>query len=504
MSMIPDVPEKAGHMNRSLRSKLLRRLLPLVAGLFLVSSVVGSLGALHHANAVYDRELIDNARALAQRVIQTERSASLDLPEAARNVLQWDAEDEHWYEVRGANSGLIAGYSGLSALPRSGAEQMRGALIYGSRIAGERVRVVLVTVGAEGSGEPVEVRVAETLRKRARLIFESLLGVLLPQLLLDAVTVLVIFYTFQKSLGPISEFAFRLQSQTDRSLEPIDDRGVPSELLPITHSVNALMVRLKAALDAQRRFIANASHQLRTPLTALKLNADEAAHETDQLKLRLLIEEIRSAADRAVRLSSQLLSLARAEPGAGVAESRMIDLHAMVSETIESWVIRSMQAGVDLGVDASIELTPDDTLVLSQPEPVWINGDPDLLAEALNNLIHNAIVHGGPGIRITVSIAKVEDHRVRVRVDDDGPGIAPADRIRVLQRFQRGAVNSSEPTGFDSGSGLGLAIAREIAQTHGGGVSIEDGLTGRGVCISIELPLAGAATESRLPSTGLT
>jgi two-component system sensor histidine kinase TctE len=497
-----DEPERTLQGTRSLRSQLLGGLLPLVSGLFLLSSVVASLGAFHHANAVYDRELIDNARALAQRVRLAGTGASLDLPEAAREILQWDAEDTHWFEVRGVRSGLLAGEPGVPARPESGAEQVRGALIYNGRIAGEKVRIVSINVVAAGVSEAVEVRVAETLRKRTRLIFESLSGVLVPQLLLDMITVLVIIYTFRKTLAPITAFAFGLQSRTHRSLDPIVDTGLPTELVPITRAVNDLMARLEAALFAQRRFIENASHQLRTPLTAMKLNAYEAAHETDPVKMRLVIDEIRGAADRAVRLSSQLLVLARAEPTSGVAEFRRFDLRKTLSETIESWVIRSMQAGVDLGVDASIESTPDAALVFSHPEPVWVKGDPDMLAEALNNLIHNAITHAGPGTRITVSIAKVANHRIRVRVDDDGPGIAPEDRIRVLERFQRGAVKS-DATPFDSGSGLGLAIVSEIAHTHEGLVIIEDGLTGRGVCISIELPLVNASAASDLPCAAL-
>ena len=486
-------PAQTGHMNRSLRSQLLRRLFPLLSAMFVLSGVAATLGAWRHAQTIYDHELIDGTKALAQQVGQIGGTTSLDLPEAARQILQWDAEDVHWYQVRGENSGLIAGAADVPARPESGVESLRGALIYDGLIAGEKVRVVLVNVDLEIVGERVEVRVAETLRKRTWLIAESLSGVLLPQLAINAITVLVIGYSLRKMLIPISEVALRLQSQTHQSLEPLDDRALPSEIVPITQSVNALMARLKAALQAQHRFIADASHQLRTPLTALKLHVDEAAGEADPVKLKVLIAEIQRAADRAVRLSNQLLSMARAEPDSGLVERRIFDLRAMLSETIEAWVPQSISEGVDLGVDASIETTPDDSLALAGPAPVWVKGDPVLLTEAVNNLIHNAITHGGSGTRITVSIATAGEHRVKVRVDDDGPGIEPEDRIRVLERFQQASAASPERSRPATGSGLGLAIASEIARAHEGSISIEDGATGRGVCVVIELPLAELA-----------
>jgi signal transduction histidine kinase len=468
----------------SLRTRLLQRLLPPLLALFAVSGTLSYLVARYHANEVHDRWLVDSAEALAQRVTSSRGAPALDLPEAARQILQFDSADTTWFEVVGPRSGHVAGNPGVPTAPvgpGADVERLRNASLYPGWMSGARVRVASVPVELPGARETVEVRVAETLRKRQALATELLLEVLLPQLVLVFVAGGVIWVTLDKLLAPVGEVARALEAQTHHSLEPVDDRALPAEMAPLTHAMNGLLLRLKDALAAQRHFVADSAHQLRTPLTALKLHADEAARETDPARLAPLLEELRRAADRAVRLSNQLLTLARAEPSARVAEPRRFELRATVFEAAGRWVPGALAADVDLGFVGGPQ---------EGGSPIEVLGDPDLIAEAIHNLIDNALKHRGEGRRVTVSIDDGTDGTVQVRVVDDGPGIPAADRGRVLGRFHRGARVPGATADTGGGTGLGLAIVAEIVRGHDGRIRIDDGPDGRGTTVTIALPRA--------------
>jgi two-component system sensor histidine kinase TctE len=478
---------------RSLRSRLFGALLPSMIALFIASGTASYYAARYYANQVHDRWLVDTAEALAQRVSGGQGRPSVDLPEAAMQILQWDAADATWFQVRGARSGHLAGHPQVPGPPPPDALQLRGASVYGGWINNQQVRVASVPVTLPQGAEPIEVRVAETLNKRRLLANELLLAVLVPQLVLVAVAGLVIWVTLKQLLAPVGAVAEALEAQTHHSLEPIDDRELPSEFAPLTLAMNELLLRLREALAAQRHFIADAAHQLRTPLTAVKLHADEAARETDPVKLRPLIGEVQRAAARAVRLSNQLLTLARAEPSARVTEPRRFELRTLAHETAARWVPVAIEAGIDLGIDGG----PGDG------PPVEVLGDADLLAEALNNLIDNALKYAGRGAHVTVSLDAPPDGAVRLVVDDDGPGIPPAQRERVFERFHRGEGETADVASHERapGIGLGLPIVAEIVRGHGGTVRVEAGASGRGTRITLELPRAPAAVAAA-PGTG--
>jgi signal transduction histidine kinase len=477
--------------HRSLRSRLLVRLLPPLVALFAVSGTLSYLGARYHANEVHDRWLVDTAEALAQRVTLARGLPSVDLPEAARQILQWDSADTTWFQVRGEQSGHIAGHTGVPApAPRAALERLRQAVLYDGWISGAHVRIATVPIELAGAGETIEVRVAETLRKRQSLAAELLLSVLVPQLALVAVAGAVLWLTLDTLLAPVGAVARALEAQTHHSLEPVDDRALPAEMVPLTQALNELLLRLREALAAQRHFIADAAHQLRTPLTALKLHADEAARETDPVRREQAMAELRRAADRAVRLSGQLLTLARAEPSAQVAEVRRFELRSLAHDAAGRWVPAALAAGCDIGFDGA----PQD----GSP-PIHVEGDPDLLAEAIHNLLDNALKYAGPRARISIAVDVDPQGRARVRVTDDGPGIAPADRGRVLERFHRAGRRDTA-----SGAGLGLAIVAEIVRNHGGSVHIDDGPGGRGTCVTVLLPAAPHTAADGVPQRAVT
>ena len=483
MDNSPAVRQPAARPRRSLASNLFRRLIPPVLALFALSGALAYFAANHEANEVQDHWLVDSVEALAQRVHLVQGKPELDLPEAARQIVQWDSHDTNWFQLWGERSGHLVGESLIPDRPASGVDRLRDAKVYYGKLAGQPVRVAAVAVRLNGAPELIEVRVAETLGKRKVLAAEMLLSVLLPQLLLAVIAAAIIWATLRQLIRPIGEVARALEAQTHYSLEPVDDRALPAEVAPLTQSVNDLLLRLQDTLAAQRHFIADAAHQLRTPLTALKLHADEAARETRPERLQPLIAELQQAADRAVRLSNQLLTLARAEPNARVRDALPFDLRAAAFEASSHWVPQALRAGMDLGFE-----DPAVAFGAKSPEALQVVGNAELLAEALHNLIDNAIVYGRPGGRITVSVRPAGGERVQIRVDDDGPGIPEGDRERVLQRFHRGRHTPRADGRSAHGAGLGLAIVSDIARAHGGEVRIADGETGRGTCVIIELP----------------
>lgn len=466
----------------SLRGLLLVRLLPVIVGLFALSDALSYFGARYYANLVHDRWLQDSAEALALRITTHKGQPTLDLPEAAREMLQWDATDTTWYEIISDQRDHIAGQLGL---PRHGGSSVEigKPIRYDGNVGLNPVRVASITTVPKGSTEAVQVLVAETLRKRQALATELMLSVLLPETVLLIAAVLIIAWMLRRMLLPISRVAEALEAQTHHSLEPLDDRDLPSEVLPLTHAMNSLLIRLKAALDAQRLFIADAAHQLRTPLTALKLHTDEAAQETDPQRLRPLIGELQKAADRTVRLSNQLLALARAEPSAGLIAQRRFDLRQNVVDAAGLWIPTALAEGVDLGFDGG------------DGPPIDVIGDPVLMAEAVNNLIDNALKYGRPRGQVTVAVGSDRAHGW-LSVLDDGPGIPASERGRMLERFQRldetGVVGFEGPTFRDSptGSGLGLAIVTEIALSHAGQIQLGNAPDGSGLLVTLRLPLA--------------
>ncbi|MDB5987736.1 MAG: sensor histidine kinase [Nevskia sp.] len=467
--------------NSSLRRRLLQLLLVPLLVLFAVSGIASYVFALHYANAVYDDWLYDSVNSLALEVKRDASGTRLDLSESAQRVFEWDAADKTYFAVFGSRSGLIGGRADFPELPPQ-AHRLRLAKVYDARIDNRAVRAVVLVLPASADGETVTVEVAESTKKRQSLAREILLGTLLPQALLIAVAGLLIWLGVRRGLEPLLRIARRLQAQSHRQLQPLADADVPLEAQPLTHALNELLQRLQALLVSQRLFIADAAHQLRTPLTALKLNIEHAQAETTLEGVRPLLAQLRISAERAARLSNQLLSLARTEPEASEALSvERLDLCALARDIGAEWVPRALAKRIDLSFSADAA-------------HVNVDGDPMLLREALNNLLDNALKYHPGGGAIVVSVAT--SPRPSVSIIDDGPGIPPELRAQVFTRFHRG-----DRSGNVEGSGLGLAIVQGIAQAHGGQVSLHEGIDGKGVGVRFELPLPAsrvAAISARM------
>ena len=310
-------------------------------------------------------------------------------------------------------------------------------------------------------GQPVEVR--------RGLATSAALRSVLPIVAAAPLVALAMWWLVGASLAPLSRTVQAVRERRPDALTPLSAQGLPSELQPLVESFNLLLSQLREAFDAQRAFVADAAHELRSPLTALKLQISllrDAADDAERLDAE---QRLRAGVDRAVHLVEQLLALARAEPGAGAAKVST-DLAAIAREAMAD--------------AAALASATEATVTLDGPPTLPLMGDPQALRGLLRNLVDNALLYAGPAPHVRLSL-KLEGNEALVHVDDNGPGIPPADRERMFDRFHR------RDPGEGTGSGLGLAIVRAIAQQHGGCVTLLDAPLG-GLRVQVTLPLTRA------------
>ena len=419
----------------------------------------------------YDRALYDSALDLSRRLRLREGRLVVDLPPAAADMLEIDDLDHVYYEVRASNGEYVTGRKGL---PQPVATADRRPQYYYGVHAEQNLRLIALRVSYDPDDEDAlaQVIVGETLIKRRALAQDIISAVAITQLALIAMVSLAVYLGVGHGLLPLGRLRQQIESRSDRDLAPLSETKTPREVRPVVHAINELMQRLQRAIASQQRFVADAAHQLRTPLAGLKTHAELALREDTIAGMRERIVALTRATDRSARLANQLLALARAEPEASAIHAlSKLDLNQIARETTADWVPRAIERDMDLGLNAA-------------DAPIEVNGNAVLLREALANLIDNAIRYGRPSGRITVGVERTGDAAV-LTVEDDGPGIPAQDRDRVFERFQRLADATTE------GCGLGLAIVREIAQMHEGTAVIEEGSGGMGVRVAIRIPLAG-------------
>lgn len=460
----------------SLRRQLLQRLLPPLCLLFALSGINAYYQAFKTANEAYDHWLADSVNSLAQLLTWHDGRATFVFPNGAQRMFEWDDTDKTYFHVTGSQSGNLAGDP--IQRPSSVAVNRLGKVqLFDTGFKSEAIRVAVLNVDDPQGGEKVEVIVAETQHKRNALARKILLDSLLPLIVLILVAIGVVWFELRRALTPIHNVARSLENQTHHSLDRIDDAALPSEVHPLTHALNDLLDRLRTALATQRRFIADAAHQLRTPLTGLKLNVDDALRETTLAGATSIMRQAQTSADQLVRLTNQLLFLARAEPDATRIRFEPVDLVSLVFETGSQWVPRSFEIGIDLGFEAPEDLN------------LMVQGDAVMLKEAVANLIDNALRYAGAGARVTLEVRSADPQTAVVSVEDNGPGIPVHERQAVLQRFYRGEGTQSHQLTGTPGSGLGLSIVKEVAHTHGGHIQLDTGRGDAGVKISLFLPL---------------
>lgn len=428
----------------SLKNQILLRLaVPLI---FFISteSILSYFVTLHHADVAYDRWLLDSARSLAQEIKVRKGKIFVELPPAALEIFKWDESDKTYFKIISEQKGMLAGDKFVPE-PFEMETDWTRPVFFDDEMYGEPVRVVSMLIAPEHSSEKVFVHVAETLNKRRNMMMDILLADLVPQMALVILAGIYLVVGVKRGLQPLHILADEIAQRSSRDLRPIPEQHVFLEVRALTDTINDLLERLGSAIATQQRFIANAAHQLRTPLAGLKLQVERAQREQDLPAMKPALLQIQGCADRMSHLTTQLLLLARSEPIDGDYELRPIDLCKLAKETCMDWVPKALQRHMELSFEG-----PDHALL--------VRGDEILLRELLANLLDNAICYGLEQGNITV---KVKHYPAPcLSVEDDGAGIPELEMGRVFERFYR------IPGSPGNGCGLGLAIVKEIAELH--------------------------------------
>lgn len=312
----------------------------------------------------------------------------------------------------------------------------------------------------------VQVRVFDDEGERRLLTAEIIGRVALPLTIALPLLTVLIWIAIGRALRPLQSLSRAVSARDAEHLSALDPEGIPNEVHPLILSLNALLERLGRSLDAERRFTADAAHELRTPLAAIRAQAQVALASLDPAERQHALDGIIAGADRATRLAVQLLTLARAERETPLPDTQ-VDLGAVARQSI--------------ALRAEAALRKEQELSLGGDETAWLAGDADLLEALCGNLVDNAIAYVQPGGHIEVTL-HVTPAGVRLQVLDDGPGVESTYRQRLLDRFYRVPGNSSQ------GSGLGLSIAQHIARRHRATLTLTTGLDGGGFGVQVDFP----------------
>ncbi|EIL94730.1 MULTISPECIES: sensor histidine kinase [Rhodanobacter] len=434
---------------RSPRPSLRRRLLLLLLvpmGVLLVLDALLSYGvALTYSNRVHDQDLREDTQSLAMMVGNLQPGD--ELSPQARFLLEYDPDGRSYFSVRSRLHGLLAG-NGTLPQPTQMPPIDARPILYDTRLAKRPLRAAAMQIEATREpGDSLVVSFAETLHDRHEQARDILLMATVMQTLLIVCVLSVVWFGVGRGLRVLEPLTARLAARS-HELSPIDAADVPAEIQPLTRTIDALFGRLRNMLALHDRFIADAAHQLRTPLTGLSLHVEHALAESRPEAVNEALQHIQQLTRRAARTSAQLLALTRAQaPSLDTGESRLLDLARLVPDTVAQRVHEAIRAGVDLGYEGAPGTWP-------------IIGDAASLGDLLDNLIDNAMRYAGRGSVVTVKLGGHADGSCCLSVEDNGPGV-PAELLpRLSERFFRAAGNNEE------GSGLGLAIVQRIAERH--------------------------------------
>lgn len=402
--------------------------------------------------SAYDRSLTDAAQDIAAYVHTAGLKQNLHLPPETEAMLRADAVNKIYFAIRNADGKLLAGDTDLPAYTDTTAE----ASVFADDVY-QREKIRAVTHRTHVEDEVIFITVAETLKERNHASRRILAAIIVPNLMIILATLLVVYFGIRRGLAPLVKIENEIASRSPRDLRPLEIEHAPHEIRLVLSRLNDLFSSLRQAVAAQQRFLADAAHQLRTPLAGLQTQIELVAAEGKYLRNEERLARIEEATERIAHLVTQLLVYAQTEPAASASQVfQPVDLHELVEQSASTFIDRALAKDIDLG----FEIAPAVTTGIA-----W------MLRDALANLIDNALRYSSAGSTITVR-SGVCAGQPFLSVEDNGPGIPVAEQEKVFERFYR------IPGVMADGCGLGLPIVQEIAQLHGASIRFSEPTNG--------------------------
>ncbi len=452
----------------SLRRKLLSWLVPLLLLLILVDSTILFKLSINKLEKELDTDLLSSAKDISRFLADFGNTpTSIHSLDNATKYFLNDEIDKILYSITDQQGQLLSGNMALQRATMTKAIST-GHYFYYATIANERYRVVhaVFNIHNPQGVQTFTIQIAGTQEWRETLTNTIFIGIVVPQLLLALLSFLIIWFGVKKGLAPLDALQNAVSKRSEKNLSPIDIPNVPEEVYLVANSVNNLMKQLQNLILGQNRFIADAAHQLRTPLAGAQAQLELAELETDPAVLKSILLKVHQSLDRLLHTVNQLLILAKSQPeAASTIQMIPLDLNLISKEVAIEMAPTAIQKKIDLGFEPS---------TIS----AMIKGNAERLKELLYNLLDNAIRYTQIGGRVTISI-NVTDADVELIILDNGPGIGATERDKIFDRFHR-----IIGTGQD-GSGLGLAIVKEIAKLHGADITVADESANKGLQVVV-------------------
>jgi len=463
MSPAPDLG-RAGSVAR----RLLTVLLVPLGGLLLLALLFDYLVVVGPMRSTFDRSLADAAMVFAAYVREGPGGrVTLELPQPVAAELTEAQGSRPLFALFAADAQFVTGDRRLPA-PPAGAGRDPFSFTTVAFDSGERLRIVWYRFQAESRG--FGLAVAEPIRDREDATRPLVTATLTLDVVQFVAVVALVLIGVRRGLRPLLDFRDELASRSAGALEPLDERRVPVEVRPLVGSLNALLTRVRAAAEAHQKFVADAAHQLRTPLAGMQAQLELLERDADALPVRDRVRAVREGLKRLAHTAHQLLTLARAEGSATLDRDFVaVDLVKLVEETVTLHLDRAIGKKLDLGAETA---------------PASVRAVEWLLRELVNNLVDNALNYTPAGGAVTLRCGPLGGGAF-LEVEDDGPGIPPDERPRVVERFHRAAGAPGV------GSGLGLAIVSDIVALHGARFELGSGHGGRGTRARVEFEADG-------------
>ncbi len=426
--------------------------------------------AVDAANAAYDRSLFGAIKAIDANISTESGGVGVELPYRLLEFFQLTASGSVYFRVATEDGLVEVGYADLPPpkLPLvSGRPQFADAIYFGEHVrVGSYARRLTAPVVGQSGEQRIVIQVAESVTSRSDFTRALLLQAVSRDVILVAVGATLLALLVSWALKPLQRLRSEVISRGPEDLAPIDAADVPRDVVPLVDAINNHVQRNRELVESRRRFVDDASHQLRTPLATLTAQVAYALREPDPTRVRDALHAVKQQLDETVRRTNQMLALARADTAELVLEN--LDLNDLAEQATREWWGGARDKGIDLGFEAD-------------SQPLQLRSHGGLLREAIGNLIDNALRYTPRDGHVTVRVHRDGDWAA-LTVIDDGPGIPADERERAGERFFRA---SNVPA---AGSGIGLAIARSLARRLGGDLRVDGGPGGVGCAVTIHLP----------------